>query len=549
MNNHQPLGVSIRPRPVHDSHAQPAFLESSSLPPITRVAGQHPQSTDPTHTYIPPVHVARSPSANMSSSDNQRVSPTCDNLNSPEKVSPEEMRLHKFYHFLCSIPVMTLRRIAKDWGRKQYGLKKVLVARIYLFALGKVDVEQKPLDDVLKTCERMPDFNKYLADARTRVLWEPPPSKSDLLRIIGGAADEVDDDRIAASSEDDLTLSELARLMMLIRSDIAIKNAIYQSQLNESNADSHEAERFLFWETMAEPKFNNESYRPVFHCSDSALRDVDATEQPAAFRKGTVLMEQFNATRDAFLQYQERWLKGTADPSRFADMLPRNVRTGGMSHLAKRMLIVFHSLDCATASGSEDARLLGLAPKPGILPASGSGDTPIVQDLADGRDGSVHLNARRLVGISGNDANVIVDARCRDARKVSRADCGTADDEETDVGSEARSTGRPKRRRRAVRDEGDDNNQIARSLCHALKSSLNEWVRPIGNAYMREMEDKVHAELRLAKLQLQSHLINSMADARRIMLQHDDDPEFKAIAQVHYHDMKQEFFKLRHPPS
>lgn len=565
MDNRPPI-ATVRPQPPHDGPANHELLGSASLPVLTRDGAT---THEPPHTFIAPTSIPRSSSANFSAIDDGGVDTNSDDIGPKHELSSEKTRMHKFYHFLCSIPVMILRRIAKEWNCRQYGLKKVLVARIFLFTMEQVYEQGRSLDDLLKTCSPMPNFNNYLADAHSRVLWDEPPSKVELLRTVGGAADDID-----VSEGSDFSLSELARLLIIMRNDVSVKQSIYQSRFSSSNGDRQLSDHSLFWETIVQTKFNDESYRPSFHpplaSLDPMLVDIDPSAPPTGFRSSTELMEQFHAVRTSFRYYQGRWLKLRGGATRFIDVLPQNIC------IVRRMLVVFHIMGYAATAGSDDARLLGFT--------IGSDEHPLRRCRGQSTDPNRGIadeqvaveegqrrprNATYMAARHTQYPAVVNDHRAGE----NDVGGGGIDDEETDVGSYARSIVRPKRRRRCkTRNEDEDNAQAIRSLVQALRAPLSD--DPTSTELYRAKEEKIQIDLQLAQVQLQSaqmqlksaqvqlqsmqaqlqssqvqlqsSLISSIASVQRMLPEQDSDPEFKTITQILYQNMKDEIFKMRH---
>lgn len=330
------------------------------------------------------------------------------------------LHLHKFFHFLHSIPVMTLRRIAKDWGRKQNGLKKILVARIYLFAVRKMHSEDRDLRAVLTTNPSIPDFDAYVAHARMRVVWEPPPCNDELLRIIGDAANAADlpdpmDDVAdadhpakalsdAAALEDpavwtvgnperDISLREFFRLLAVIRSDASVVRAIAgelrsvpalssaETSPPESSGSAPATPLSPIWETVVQPRFNdlaqpfsptlpaestNESQlaEPVPHSPRTPDQNSSPHESPPhrPHRTATVLARSFYAARHMYMHYRTRWLRYPGVHVCFADVLPTLREPGGeFSAIGKRMMAFHDSLGSTVGNGIDGAGDIDLA--------------------------------------------------------------------------------------------------------------------------------------------------------------------------------------------
>lgn len=494
----KPLPISIRPRLSHDLILQ-TNMDTSSLPT------DHHLTFRPTPGALPVDE--KSPAANP-----------------PQLPTSEreitDITLKKVYHFLMDFSVMQLRKIARTWGRRQHGLKKAIVARIYVYILDRVEEDGQTVEDVLATNSKLHSFKTWEADMRLRVAWDKPPSRSELLTIIGGThagqedqeSDAVLDQSPGAATpgrippDSGLTLSEFARLLLLIKESEQIKQAIFEAR-KEVVREEEAVDRIRFWSTLIEPRFNDKSYMPLLQ-EEGPFEGIDARRMPSRYRSGNDLMLSFGAARQSFLVYLERWVKEgrSGDPATFADILPRNGRGGNISRTGKRSLMIFKIMKCWRET--PDVVLLGLSIK---------------------FAGGPLMRVERMGG-----------------RGVSRK--AGEDDDETDVDSEGRSTVRSKRRRRTSGKVEDSPNlgDYTKGLLEAIKawSSGKETVQKTQEELAKEAE-REQQEIRLRKLGEQADLLKAMEDARRMVRENEGDHELSNMAEMLYSELKTEFMNLR----
>lgn len=515
--NARPQAIPIRPRPANGSSDHAAAATENQH----HTAHNHQQQTDHTGTHHEN-DLSPAPLPNDQSNPFVAVEIAVDEHAPAHTFVDDQIdsNIQKLYHFLMGIPVMQLRRVAKEWDRRQYGLKKTIVARIYLYVLHKVNEEGMTLEDVLVTNSKLPNFESWASNIRQKVLWEKPPTGEELRKIVGGdtGPDEFDPDaeadpnrrfergeRIAVEAE--LSLSEFARLLLLIKELEPVKRAIFEAR-REVLHEHENQERLKFWENLVEPRFNDKRYMPELDI-EGPFESVDARRMPSRYRKGPTLMEAFGTARQSFLVYLERWRRiGRGDPAMFSEVLPRNGRGGAISRTGKRALMIFKLLKCWTEN--EDVLLLGLT--------------------------SRFAMGASVRGVRGNAAAL--------PRKIT-----DEDEDDTDVGSEVRSTARSKRRRRSSgrEDESPEMGDYMRGVMQAMKIMADSRgvERPKTVQQREREEEEYQRQARMKKLQEQTSLLKSMEEARRMMREHDGDHELKRMAEVFYADVKQQFLRLQ----
>lgn len=418
--------------------------------------------------------------------------------------------------------VMQLRRIAKEWDCRQYGLKKTIVSRIYLCILQKVEDEHVLPQNLIS---QLPNFQTWLSNARSKVLsWGKPPSRDELLKILGAmdatAMNESEEmspeSRLGVKRaekpemflyDSELSLSEFARLVMLLKMTVGAKRGTFKESRQVLN-EEEKVECFTFWHSIVEPTFNDKAFVPVLDVND-ALDGINIQELPLRFRTAELLMEAFVLATQSFLIYYERWQRTrSGDPELFKEVLPRNGPGGGISRKGMRALIIFKCMECW--KGNEDVLLLGLLP---------------------------HLS----LGASsrGVKGGVLATGRATEEE----------DGDATDLGSDDWSMAPLKRRRR---DSGKEDDRIERGeylkgimMMQAMKiltQGSGMMKRSTSQTY-REKE-YIKQEARMKLVQEQTQLMKSMEEARRMIREHVKDEEFRRLAEKFYNQLKRQFILL-----
>ena len=277
--------------------------------------------------------------------------------------------LSKVYAYLLGCPVMKLRKMAQVWKCHQNAEKNVLVASLYLYILDRIR-DGGSLEQIRALNPHLADFEQWCDSNSQQLVLSDPPDREQLLKVTScvpkpAIMDVTDPDMSLALAElndslKDLSLSEFARLLLIIKSVDFIKKGI-QELKQTSLEDTRAAKHRKTW-LIIEKLFNNSTVKPILDLK--SFNDVDAAKMPLRFRSSVELMKSYYWTKHLLLQYVEMWKDGIRlndDPPTFSDCLRKALsRNGAYLLSARKVLLMWGVFECWFES--PDAVILGLSP-------------------------------------------------------------------------------------------------------------------------------------------------------------------------------------------
>lgn len=259
-------------------------------------ATDHPMST-PSRGRNRPLTRNPFPSTGSQGHENEDVDDATDN--------DEELKKKQLFTYFKRMSKKQLRDIGRHWMRKSSGNKDDYIYRNYRFVLYKKS-QGRDLRSLIANNPKCPNFNDAMrnmemssldlisppsgaeVDARLSELGDPPegsafqaqPSMSNP----GSTANRSD----ANVSTPEFTISEFARLIIILREDPTARNALFQlgQELSRTELDAGRS-RDSFWENIAS-RFNDDSLCPQFSFVGS-VDDADPSELPLCDRPASVL--------------------------------------------------------------------------------------------------------------------------------------------------------------------------------------------------------------------------------------------------------------------
>lgn len=299
----------------------------------------------------------------MSSPETQDVTPRCcpsaSHANSGAAViSNDEVEvpndLTKVFTFLSGLRKDVLRKIGRQWGRRATGNKDALLYRNFLF-LKECNDGKKSIDTKMSSNIECPSYSKFLEDQeRTCGEWKPVPKMDVMMECLTNAGDKFDGGNVAAANDrfrqsvsgndsrenlPNFTISEFARLVIVMRDDEKARSALYRlgQELRRAELDSGTS-RDAFW-GIIEDRFNDTTV-PVRFTFAGHVDEADPSRDPACHRAAASLKAHFYEARSVFTDAVDKWMRsGQNDPDKFPDFLSKNGQN--LYANSKRALILF----------------------------------------------------------------------------------------------------------------------------------------------------------------------------------------------------------------
>lgn len=279
--------------------------------------------------------------------------PMSSPLTAPSPAGAEES-LQKVYTFLASQKKDVLRKVGRVWGLRSSGNKQDLIYRAFWFLK---DCQSRNLNIFGKLAANIhcPSFDNFEKEnSRSGMDWKEPPGDDVIREALKKAGDKLESrdaikqrvereegcNEVAdVPSTPNFTLSEFARLLVLMKEDEKVRESMYRlgQELRRAELDTGTS-RDSFW-GIIEARFNDVSLLVKFSF-EGYLSDADPSAPPLCNRSGEVLKGHFRDAKSVFTKALDRWNRsGQNDPDKFVDFLSCNGQSLYAS--SKRALAMF----------------------------------------------------------------------------------------------------------------------------------------------------------------------------------------------------------------
>ena len=149
--------------------------------------------------------------------------------------------------------------------------------------------------------------------------------------------------------------NEFARLIDLLTTDEELRSALLNSgrQRTRYQLDLN-IRRERFWVVKVEPAFNSRDAKPSMDFS-CVLANMDCSLPPLAYRNRDELRKQYELVHAHFTRSYPNWGKsGQNEVENFSNFCKDNYRTGDLSKLGRKCIMLFHTYCCGTPHGRSD---------------------------------------------------------------------------------------------------------------------------------------------------------------------------------------------------
>lgn len=247
--------------------------------------------------------------------------------------------------YLSSRSQADLRKICRDYGVRQQGVKEEVAARVFDFLCRDRDTDT--LWDEPSSRGHSVSFDLFLqwkSQQEFRVVWSSAPDLN--AGVAEAGSNGVEDSQTTSRRTRAFTVSDFCRLVVILATDDQVKKALLESGLEMSRDElDRGVTRHAFWTDLVEPAFNNTASR-FSYTFEGPLASTHCLMSTADHRAGDQLRKQYGSMRSEFTKCFDKWKRSGQNNPSFELFCPNQPRSSELSTAGKKCLALFQILRC-----------------------------------------------------------------------------------------------------------------------------------------------------------------------------------------------------------